>query len=75
MTGLEAARVQEFLATREVVVLATVQADGAPLAMPMWFLHDPTALVMVSVADTQKVQTSAATARLSSPSGSGRVRE
>src|SRR5262245_3433776 len=56
MTGFEAARVQEFLAAREVVVLATVQADGSPLAMPMWFLHDPTAVTMVSVAGTQKVR-------------------
>ena len=56
MTGLEAARVQEFLAAREVVVLATVQADGSPLAMPMWFLHDPTSVTMVSVAGTQKVR-------------------
>jgi len=56
MTGLEAVRVQEFLAAREVVVLATVQADGSPLAMPMWFLHDPTSVTMVSVAGTQKVR-------------------
>jgi PPOX class probable F420-dependent enzyme len=56
MMGLEAARVQEFLATLEVVVLATVQADGSPLAMPMWFLHDRTALTMVSVEGTQKVR-------------------
>jgi PPOX class probable F420-dependent enzyme len=50
------ARIQRFLATRDVVVLATVQADGAPLAMPMWFLHDPTELTMISVARTQKVR-------------------
>ena len=56
MTGLGAARIQEFLATLEVVVLATVQADGSPLAMPMWFVHDTTAVTMVSVAGTQKVQ-------------------
>ena len=56
MTGLEGVRVQEFLEAREVVVLATVQADGSPLAMPMWFLHDPTALTMVSVAGTQKIR-------------------
>jgi len=56
MMGLEAARVQEFLANREVVVLATVQADGSPLAMPMWFLHDRTAITMVSVDGTQKVR-------------------
>ena len=54
--SLDEARIQRFLATREVVVLATVQADGTPLAMPMWFLHDPVALTMISVAGTQKVR-------------------
>jgi PPOX class probable F420-dependent enzyme len=54
--SLVEARIRAFLDTREVVVLATVQADGAPLAMPMWFLHDATALTMISVADTQKVR-------------------
>jgi PPOX class probable F420-dependent enzyme len=49
-------RVQRFLATKEVVVLATLQADGAPLAMPMWFLHDPSQLTMISVVGTQKVR-------------------
>jgi PPOX class probable F420-dependent enzyme len=53
---LDSAAIQGFLATREVVVLATVQADGAPLAMPMWFLHGPETLTMISVADTQKVR-------------------
>jgi len=48
--------IQRFLATRDVAVLATVQADGAPLAMPMWFLHDPAALTMISVESTQKVR-------------------
>ncbi|MBI3329321.1 MAG: pyridoxamine 5'-phosphate oxidase family protein [Nitrospinae bacterium] len=50
------ARIQQFLATKEVVVLATLQASGAPLAMPMWFLHTPDALYMISVAETQKVR-------------------
>jgi PPOX class probable F420-dependent enzyme len=54
--SLAEARIQEFLATKEVVVLATVQADGAPLAMPMWFLQDPAALTMISVAGTGKVR-------------------
>ena len=49
-------RVQAFLAGRQVVVLAMVQPDGAPLAMPMWFLHDPASLTMITVADTQKVR-------------------
>src|SRR5579864_6084030 len=48
--------IQEFLATREVVLLATIQRDGAPLAMPVWFVHDREALTMVSEADTQKVR-------------------
>jgi PPOX class probable F420-dependent enzyme len=54
--GLDDKRIQKFLATKEVAVLATVQADGAPLAMPMWFLHGPETLTMISVADTQKVR-------------------
>ena len=54
--SLAAPDVQRFLTGREVVVLATLQRDGAPLAMPMWFLHDPAALTMISVEDTQKVR-------------------
>jgi PPOX class probable F420-dependent enzyme len=48
--------IRRFLDTKDVVVLATVQPDGAPLAMPMWFLHDPAALTMISVEGTQKVR-------------------
>ena len=50
------ARIQGFLATKEVVILATVQRDGSPLAMPMWFLHTAEALYMVSVEGLQKVR-------------------
>jgi PPOX class probable F420-dependent enzyme len=50
------ARVQGFLASKEVVVLSTVQRSGAPLAMPMWFLHMPEALYMISVDGLQKVR-------------------
>ncbi len=53
---LQDERIQRFLATKEVVVLATVQADGSPLAMPVWFLHSPQALTMISQAATQKVR-------------------
>lgn len=53
---LDDARIQKFLATKDVVVLATVQADGSPLAMPMWFLHAPDTVAMISVVDTQKVR-------------------
>ena len=54
--ALDDVRVQRFLATKEIAILATVQADGAPLAMPMWFLHDPATLTMLSVEGTQKVR-------------------
>jgi PPOX class probable F420-dependent enzyme len=53
---LDDARIQRFLATKEVIVLATLEPDGAPLAMPMWFLHDPEAITMISVAATRKVK-------------------
>lgn len=48
-------KIQAFLATKYVVVLATVNPDGSPLAMAMWFLHDPDALTMISVDDLAKV--------------------
>ena len=47
--------IQGFLASKEVVVLSTLQSDGAPLAMPMWFLPDGDSLVMISVAGLRKV--------------------
>jgi PPOX class probable F420-dependent enzyme len=50
------ARIQRFLATKEVVILSTIQRSGAPLAMPMWFLHTPEALYMISVDGLQKVR-------------------
>lgn len=49
-------RIQSFLATKEVVVLCTVQRSGAPLAMPMWFLPVGEALYMISVDGLQKVR-------------------
>ena len=76
--GLDDTSVQRFLATKEVVVLATLQADGAPLAMPMWFLHAPSALTMISVADTQKVRNLRRDPRVSvvaeAVSGGGEIR-
>jgi PPOX class probable F420-dependent enzyme len=50
------APVQNFLATKQIALLATVRADGAPLAMPMWFLHDAATLTMISVEGTHKVR-------------------
>jgi len=48
--------IQGFLATREVVVLATVGPAAAPQATPMWFVHTPDAVLMISVDDTHKVR-------------------
>src|SRR5262249_48252059 len=56
VTALGSAPVQSFLAAPEVAVLATLGADGAPHATPMWFLSEPDALYMLSVADTAKVR-------------------
>jgi PPOX class probable F420-dependent enzyme len=56
MSQLADARIPRFLDTKEMVVLATTQKDGAPLAMAMWFLHDPDALTMISVDGLQKVR-------------------
>jgi PPOX class probable F420-dependent enzyme len=53
---LDDPRVQRFLATKDIVVLATIQPDGAPLATPVWFLHSPTTLTMISEAATQKIR-------------------
>jgi PPOX class probable F420-dependent enzyme len=49
-------KIQAFLGTREVVVLAMVGSDGGPQAAPMWFLHTPDALFMISVDGLPKVR-------------------
>src|SRR6266508_2153459 len=49
-------RIEAFLHTKEVVVLAMARHDGAPAATPMWFLHEAGALYMISVDDTWKVK-------------------
>ena len=54
--SLDQTTIQRFLDTKHVVVLATVDPDGAPLAMAMWFLHDPATLTMISVDDLQKIR-------------------
>jgi PPOX class probable F420-dependent enzyme len=58
-------RIQSFLASREVAVLAMLRADGAPVAMPMWFLHGPDAIFMISVAGLAKVKNLARDGRVS----------
>jgi PPOX class probable F420-dependent enzyme len=54
--SLDQAGIQRFLDAKHIALLATVQPDGAPLAMPMWFLHDPATLTMISVDHLQKVR-------------------
>ena len=49
-------KIQAFLDTKYVAVLATVNPDGSPLAMAMWFLHDAEALTMISVDHLGKVR-------------------
>jgi PPOX class probable F420-dependent enzyme len=49
-------RTQQYLATKDIVLLATIRADGSPLITPMWFLHDPTGLTLISVENSHKVQ-------------------
>jgi PPOX class probable F420-dependent enzyme len=48
--------IQAFLATKEVVALAVLGPDGAPTAIPMWFVPDGDGLAMISVAATAKVR-------------------
>jgi general stress protein 26 len=49
-------RIQRYLATKDIVVLGTINPDGSPLVTAMWFLHDPAALTLISVDDLQKVR-------------------
>lgn len=53
---LDDPRAQRYLSTKDIVLLATINPDGAPLITPMWFLHDPAALTLISVETTQKVR-------------------
>ena len=54
--SLSSPLVQHFLASKSVAILATLQPSGAPLAMPMWFVHDDTTIVMISEVGLQKVR-------------------
>ncbi|HEY7652233.1 MAG TPA: pyridoxamine 5'-phosphate oxidase family protein [Methylomirabilota bacterium] len=49
-------RIQRYLSTKDIVVLGTINPDGTPLVTAMWFLHDPSALVLISVDELQKVR-------------------
>jgi PPOX class probable F420-dependent enzyme len=49
-------KIQGYLDEKAVIILGTVDADGAPLITPMWFVHDLEALVMVTPAGTRKAR-------------------
>lgn len=55
-TEFSSALVQTYLSGKEIGVLATVNSDGSPLAMPMWFVHNEDVIGMVSVAEDMKVR-------------------
>jgi len=48
--------IQQYLESTEVVVLAMLTPNGAPLATPMWFVHDTGELAMVSVDGLAKIR-------------------
>src|SRR4026207_46178 len=48
-------RVQQYLAGKEIVVLGPINPDGSPLLTAMWFLHDSTAMTLISVDNLRKV--------------------
>ena len=54
-TEFSSTLVQTYLTGKEIGVLATVNPDGSPLAMPMWFVHNEDVIGMVSVAEDMKV--------------------
>ena len=47
--------IQQYLSTKDIVILGTVNPDGAPLVTAMWFLHDPSALTLISMDGLQKI--------------------
>jgi len=56
VTRFDDPRVQSYLATKDTMLLATINPDGAPLITVMWFLHDPAAVTLISVDGLQKVK-------------------
>jgi PPOX class probable F420-dependent enzyme len=49
-------RIQQYLVAKDIVLLGTIRADGAPLVTPMWFLPDGATLVLISVESSHKVR-------------------
>jgi PPOX class probable F420-dependent enzyme len=50
------AAVQDYLAAKDVVILATIEADGTPLLTPMWFWHDREALITITPSAFRKAR-------------------
>lgn len=48
--------IQQYLAGKDVVILAMLTVRGGPLATPMWFVHDDHQLAMVSVDGLAKIR-------------------
>lgn len=48
--------IQHYLAAKDVVVLSMLTSSGAPVATPMWFVHDQQNLAMVSVDGLAKIR-------------------
>ena len=69
------AAIQEYVAAKDVVILGTIDADGAPRLTPMWFWHDETALVMITPARSGKARNVVRDARVSVLAESGTRRD
>jgi nitroimidazol reductase NimA-like FMN-containing flavoprotein (pyridoxamine 5'-phosphate oxidase superfamily) len=50
------AAIQDYVATKDVVILASIEADSTPLMTPMWFWHDGDSIVMVTPSGTRKAR-------------------
>ena len=48
--------IQSALEGPATAILATINPDGSPLATPMWFVHDPSGIGMVSIDGLQKIR-------------------
>ncbi len=48
--------IQNYLSSKDVIVLAMLGSTGGPLATPMWFVNDDQDLAMVSVDGLSKIR-------------------
>ena len=57
--------IQQYLAAKDVAILAMLTGSGGPLATPMWFVNDAQELAMVSVDGVAKIRNLARDPRVS----------